>query len=279
MTVNLVYVTTHGVAHATDSLIVDLNMKPVHAESGKAKIFAIPRFQGAISWHGTAAFPGGWRAMKWIESEVASYKGNSPDELAGIMAENLTQVFWANTGVVLSERGMGLHFTFYEKVDNLNIPELIWITNFNSITALGQYKPDQGPRFVAQRQTFHTFTKQSDFEHHARDSYRKVVANYLSLLGPLVYQNGDILLTSLSAGMVEQALLNLLVRKELRSNDPLENFGRRALYRAEIAALTQRVFSSPEKVGVGTPCFNLIIPPEGPMFTDTREIPGLPEVH
>lgn len=221
------------------------------------------------------AFPNGWRAMSWLESQVNSFQGDSPDELAESLANELTEVFWANTGEVLQSQGLGLHFTFYDKVNELMVPELIWITNFNSITALGQYKPEHGPGFVAHRQTFHTISKTVDYENHRKSSYREVVANYLSQVSPLSYQNGDLGLTEPTRLLAEQMIVNLIIRKELKTTDPLETFGLRALYRAEVAALTQKVFSTSEKIGVGAPCFNLIIPPEGPMSTQSGPILGL----
>jgi hypothetical protein len=271
----VIYLSKEGTVHATDSLIVDQLKNPVPASSGKAKIVALPDLQGAMSWFGTAALGQDWKATDWLITEAAKYKGKPPDEFAGLLAADLTDLFWKKTGSVLPKLGMGIHLTFYETVDGNQIPELIWITNFNTITALGSYKPEHGPGFVAQRQTFHTITKQTDFENHAKDAYRGIVADYLNLISPLYYQNGDILLTDPSATLTEQMIVNLMCRKELSTTDPLRIFGKRALYRAEIAALTQKVFSAANKIGVGTPCFNIIIPPTGAIITDTPTIPGM----
>jgi hypothetical protein len=278
LTVNCIYITSYGTVHATDSLLVDQSMARADS-SGNAKIIALPHYQGGISWFCRAAFGTEWKANDWLLTKALEFKDKSPDHFADKLAAALTDVFEEHQGYFFDSHGIGLHFTFYEIIDGMPIPELIWITNFNTLTSLGSYKKECGPEFVAQRRTFHDITKNENYAEHHKNVYRHIVRNYVKLVNSLFYHNGDILLTGPSEAITEQLIVNLLVRKDLPDDiTPLKLFGKRALFRTELAALAQKTFSSTNKIAVGAPCFNLLIPSTGILFTDTPPIPGLPDM-
>lgn len=268
MTVNALYLTAHGTVHATDSLIVDGAGRRVETTSGRSKTVQLPAYQGAASWFGFASFPD-WQANEWLTTSEEKYKGSTPDDFGEQLAKELNDLLEANSGAVTPQRHMGIHFTFYEKIGERMIPELIWITNNNGITSTGAYVPTPGRAFVAQRQTFHTITGSTDFETHASDACRNQVANHLEMIGPLPYQNGDNPLVNTSVPLTEAMIALTNQRRLLRAQDPLRLFGQRALFRVEIATLTQRLFYREDRVIVGGPCFNLMIPPQGEFITDT----------
>ncbi|MBA4026768.1 MAG: hypothetical protein C0473_00860 [Cyanobacteria bacterium DS3.002] len=272
MTVNVVYLTQYGSVHATDSLIVDGHMNLVPETSGKPKIVILPNYNGAASWFGFAGFMDQgipWAANDWLEKEYEKHKEKTPTEFGEILVTQLNDLLGRNTGPMSPPRGMGIHLTFYETVQGKPVPELLWITNNNGITGLGGYKQGEGPAFVSQRQTFHNITKQENFENHGNPACRLVVDNYLSVIKPLPYQNGDNVLTNMPINIVEALVETFLVRRELVSTDNLRIFGKRALFRVEFAALAQKCFALANKIKVGSPCFNLMITPTGEYFTDT----------
>ncbi|PZM78705.1 MAG: hypothetical protein DKT66_23525 [Candidatus Melainabacteria bacterium] len=279
MTVNVVYLTQYGTVHATDSLIVNRNMVRVVETSDKPKIVAMPNFKGAACWFGFAGFTDNgqeWAATNWLKQEYETHKDKTPTEFGDILAIQLNGILERNTGPMSLPRGMGIHLTFYETIQGKQVPELLWITNNNGITGLGGYTQAAGPAFTSQRQTFHNISGQTNFENHGSDNCRIVVSDYLTLIGPIPYQNGDNVLVNLPLDIAEALIQTFLLRRDLVSTDHLRVFGKRALFRVEFAALAQKCFAAPNKVKVGAPCFNLMITPDGGYLTDTPHDDWLP---
>lgn len=279
MTVNVIYLTKYGVVHATDSLIVDGFNKPVPKTSGNPKIVPMPDYRGAASWFGFAGFKDGgkdWSANDWLKGQYEEHKKESAIKFGEILAAQLNKILEKNTGPMSPPRGMGVHFTFYETMSGKSIPELLWITNYNGITGRGGYKEGDGPAFCSQRQTFHKITECDKFENHGEDENRQVVYEYLKMFGDRGWQNGDNVLTNIPVQVVETLIQIFIVRRALVSDDHLRIYGKRALFRAEFAALAQKYFAQPDKIKVGAPCFNLMIKPGGEYLTDTPHSTWLP---
>lgn len=275
MTVNAIHISQHGVAHATDSRIThldDSNNRVVSKEAGRPKIIKVPRFLGALSWFGTVKVKD-WDALTWLEEQAAKandFKRDQVDDFAANLAHQMGEQIYNRSYLSREPLGIGAHFTFFDSVEGKEIPELIFISNFQSITTLGAYKTET-PVIQALRQTFHTISGSKDvsYKEHSQKDYRLIVDDYLKVVGPLAYQNGDNILYNASSAMTELIVAQLVVRNALDSLDNLRLAGRKVLLRTEIVAKAQELFCSANHQLVGSPCYNLMIDPQGKYHSDT----------
>jgi len=190
MTVIVAQLQADKIIHATDSLLSARESDGRHTRasgSGASKIFECVQYNGAFSWWG-AAETRSWEAKSWlIELNDRLKELQNPltvDVFAGKVAEELQYIH--RSIPTEKARSHGMHFTVFERVGQEYIPELFLITNYAGM----EY--GSGPRFVAQRQTFHTLSGNSDcdFERHHEESYRMEVLRRLKL-HPLTYSNGQ----------------------------------------------------------------------------------------
>ncbi len=119
--------------HATDSPITELqpNGSLMAIDWKKPKIVPVRRFRGAISYWGLAGIHGGWSTLEWLTAQVQdAVNSPSPEDFAQELARRLQQEI---TGIAMAKpiyRGIGLHFTAYERVDDRWIPELFLVSNW-----------------------------------------------------------------------------------------------------------------------------------------------------
>jgi|GEM_PF-1659535 len=174
--------------HCTDSLLtteIDGKRKRMPG-SGAAKILDCPMFNGAISWWGRVDTET-WNARDWLLDvlhRLGQEKKMTVDSFAESLADELGYLL--KKSHIEKNKGVGLHFTNLEDVDGAVVPELFLITNYSGM----EY--DGGTKFVSQRQTFHTLSKNTDsnFQLHHQTQYRKQVLEYLKRY-PMIYSNGQ----------------------------------------------------------------------------------------
>lgn len=278
MTVNCIYITSHGVVHATDSWATKRNLltgeRTTSELTGKPKLVRVPHFKGIMSWFGTIQIDD-WNALAWLTEQAAKapdYKTDEAAKFAETLAADLSEVFYEKNIIAGGPCGMGIHFTFFEDVPDLSedVPELIFITNYSEITSIASYKvPAQ--KLQATRRTYHEISGDTRYERHGIAEARKAVYEYLTLVSGLWYTNGDNLLTNMSAQMTEQAVRIFITQRKLKTTEPLRLYGLRALYRAQIACLSQKLLCLENEVLVGEPCHNLMVNPRGEYFSDTTD--------
>lgn len=188
--------------HCTDSLLtteIDGKRKRMPG-SGMAKILECPKFNGAISWWGRVETET-WNARDWlldVMQRLSKEKELTVDLFADSLADELGYLL--KKSHIEKDKGVGLHFTNLEDVDGVAVPELFLITNYAGM----EY--DGGPKFVSQRQTFHSISgnKDCNFELHYQPKYRKQVLEYLRRY-PIIYSNGQPrLFGALSSGIKEK---------------------------------------------------------------------------
>lgn len=273
MTVNAVVLGTFGIVQVADSRITfenEAGQRELSNDAGRPKIVALPQFFGAMSWFGTVKL-GDWNALDWLKDKAEhskSFDRTKVDLYADYVAVELNKEFETRKHLCTEPRGIGIHFSFFDNVAGVEIPELIFITNFDSISSIGAYRPG-APVIQAQRQTFHLLSGNTDYKNHYKQNFREVVYQYLRLVGPLELQNGENPLFNASFQMVDAVVANLILRKTLNESDPLRLAGKKTLLRAEIVAKIQEVLCTPASRFVGSPCHNLMISPSGEFSSDT----------
>lgn len=188
MTVIVAQLQVGRAIHCTDSLLTSkIDGKRKRAiGSGTSKILDCPRFKGAISWWGLVGTET-WNARTWLMDVMVrldQVQDLTVDKFAESLADELGYLL--KRSHIEENKGVGLHFTTLEDIDDDVIPELFLITNYAGMEYEG------GPKFVSERQTFHTLSKNtdSDFALHHQPYYRKKVLEHLQVY-PIIYSNGQ----------------------------------------------------------------------------------------
>lgn len=202
MTVICAQLALNKMTHATDSLLTTRKSRKLANGSGQPKFLQIPQFRGAISWWGQVSAGKHWNAKSWLEGRLLDLGPSpaiTPDEFAVELASELT--FRLRLSHIQESKGIGLHFTFFELIDDEWVPELFLITNYLGLEYRG------GTRFVAQRQTFHWLSGNSDarFELHHQPEFRRQVQAYLQFK-PIIFSNGQPSLFGLHMPVIMESL-------------------------------------------------------------------------
>jgi hypothetical protein len=120
--------------HASDSFITqrlengDYQVK----ERQRSKIIRVPPWRGALSYWGLAQFDARqWSTVTWLEAFAKKASASSSPEqfanhLAVVLEQELSRLKFARS----VDRGIGIHFTAYERVGGYWIPELFLISNW-----------------------------------------------------------------------------------------------------------------------------------------------------
>jgi hypothetical protein len=251
--------------HVTDSLLRGRQAGQDQGgfENG-SKFAKVSEFKGAMSWFGKV-YQHPWDAIEFLERMSADAGGQTPDNFGRHIAEQLN-----SDGALLGIRqrmAMGIHFSFYEDIGGDLIPELLWITNYSGITGTGEYVIAEGGDFTAQRQTFFTLTKNTDFERHAEHEYRKVVSHFLQNNGPIEYNNGNPALFNVF-DRVGPAVNHCIAKQQVAFDDEIDLAARTALFKVEaIAHFQERLFKDASRA-VGNPCHYLVVLPDGNYLSD-----------
>lgn len=134
MTVIATLITKHWTVHATDSLITERQHDKTYdiKERQKPKMVRVDAFDGAISYWGLAWDSlGQWNTYEWLIKQASSAsRFTTASEFAQHLAQNLSYEIERLSTVEKSLRGLGLHFTAYEFVEGVYVPELFLIRNF-----------------------------------------------------------------------------------------------------------------------------------------------------
>lgn len=192
MTVISTLITRWCVAHASDSMITerqdDGSYKVV--ETAETKIVCVRPWAGIVTYFGLATVKeAGWSTLSWLRAQASqAAQLESPERFAHHLANSLQEELSRITLKDPLSKGIGIHFTAYERIDGYLIPELFAITNFSSI-AYQELLPS-GVR--ATRETYGVaFSVSERPSDHGLPQYRHQVRGFLENGFYLVYNNGD----------------------------------------------------------------------------------------
>jgi len=135
MTVISALITKHGTAHASDSFITkvkrDGGVEVINWR--QTKLVHVKRWRGALSYWGLAQLTE-CSTLEWLRKR-ARIAGESPnpEEFANALAVDLNSELARLCVSKPSDKGIGIHFTAYERLDGRWIPELFLISNWEGI--------------------------------------------------------------------------------------------------------------------------------------------------
>lgn len=269
MTVICAQISSECTIHAADSLLTqsadDGTVKPI--KSDHPKIILLPQFKGAISYWGKVKHePKGdegnnedWDALEWIvkNANPSSFASSETENFCHALADTMS--YYLADVLMNIERGIGLHFTAYEDIDGVMIPELFLITNYTGFTNTGGYPA--GPRIISQRQTYFTMTGDLNFKEHHKAEFRKQVQAVLTEKeGYFTYNNGHVLQFCTTAQAVDKTTVTLRER-------PLKI----------VQAMISEQQSRPENQRrIGAPSYEVVIDPQGNYSSATHSVAKLP---
>ena len=199
MTLISALISVKGTAVATDSLItVKATEDPTSVEQIEwetPKLVRLAKFSGTISFWGDfvaeviiTKFQGkithkfGWTLYEWLRTKSTNITEETLEAFVQSLTAELQEEFFK---LGRQNRGIGLHVTGYEYLDNTYIPELFLISNYadTSYTTLRELSYS--------RETFHTITNTPPAENHRDLECRRVVYSHLVNGGLIIYNNGD----------------------------------------------------------------------------------------
>jgi hypothetical protein len=218
MTVVAAIITRAATAHATDSLITEEQQDGTlrAQEWENPKVVRVDAFRGAMAYWGLATEKTrGWSTLPWLE-RMAGRAGQSSNpesfaKQAGELEDNLNKLQLPND----STRGIGIHFTAYERVKDSWVPELFLITNWTDPS----YRSVNPSGVCVTRETFTTITGIGKELCTADECQRLVVHQFLQAGRLLTFNNGDPVLFTPAASAVMTMYKILAMRGILKSPD------------------------------------------------------------
>lgn len=193
MTVISAIINKQCTVHASDSLITEAQKDKTKKvlNHKQSKIVTVRAWKGAISYWGLASYKGyKWSTFEWLKKKAGSAnKYRSAEEFAQHLTQELNEKASKMKFAKKIDRGIGLHFTAYEKIGNLLIPELFLITNYK-----GPPYKELYPKIRLFRNTLASICGMKAEEtktEHRELPYRKIVHEVLQSGRFLIFNNGD----------------------------------------------------------------------------------------
>jgi len=254
--------------HASDSLITQRQADGVYEvkETRKPKIVRIPHWRGAIAYWGLAQVDAlRWSTVQWLEDwSTRARDCTTPEDFANATAVELAKVLSCMKFRREAERGLGMHFSAYERVGEYWIPELFLISNWLDTT----YRAVRPEGLVVTRETFHAVSNEPPQERHRETTYRLKVHRFLNEGNILSYNNGDPGLYNSAAIGFFAMFQQLAGRGALANPEAVETWTSMARRPIEIVGKAQRDFCPRGRRLVGGKPHDLAVTPAG-IYTST----------
>jgi hypothetical protein len=263
MTVVSAVITLHYTAHGSDSLLTSTGVggrrKPEEYE--ETKLVYVNRWRGAFAFWGLAK-SGQWSTLRWLRRQARqAVNFSSAEEFANATAGGLNSELSKLRFTKAADKGIGVHFTAYEEIDGLWIPELFLISNWAGIPYM-----DIRPEGVGVSREMYYTLKEGKVKHgteHREPEFRIEVYQALKSGTMFRFNNGDPALFNPAANGIHDAFFELIRRGLLK--DPNSDRTHSALAREPIQLISRllRDFTKTETQLIGGKLHDLCISPEG----------------
>ncbi len=268
MTVITTLVTPHFTVHATDSYLT--KRQPYELlEKERTKIVPVRRFRGAMSYWGWATLPASnaapeWNTIAWLR-EQARQAGSF--DSAGAFALSLMRNLECEGRKRSVYRGIGIHFSCYERIGDYWVPEVFIISNYEDAS----YRSlDQDGLIVSRN--FHidlVGISRADIINVNRDARLKAYRILLEGQNGWWY-NGD----PAVFGPVTDAFMNAITLLQKRGSLKLQTWKEHADLARMPVELVSRMFKSfsiENRILVGGKPHDLVISPNGDYYSTTGD--------
>jgi hypothetical protein len=165
------------------------------------------------------------------------------------------------------DRGIGIHFSAYERVDGYWIPELFHIRNWRDTS----YSDLLREGVVSTRQTYGILTNDPNVGEHGRNCYRLHVHEYLQSGHWFLFNNGDPLLFNKAASAILSIMEELARRRLLVASARVETYRRLVRRPAEVVSRAQTDFCPEGNRLAGGKPHDLAVTPGGIYSSDSGD--------
>jgi len=271
MTVITTLFAARHTVHVTDSLITSRRMdgtkEPLEWE--KTKIVPVPAFRGAVVYWGLAQL-GGWSTLEWLQARRAEAdRFPFPEAFAQDLARRLEAELSRMTFTVETDKGIGLHFTAYERIEDRWIPELFLVSNWGDPTYTFLRPTGVG----CSREAHHIVSGQDPDPSDAIPERRRLVAQHLNRGGWIWYNNGDPVLFNGAANTILSMLETFAKRRVLAPIFDTDAFIRLTQAPVEFVSRVQQDFCAAGQRLVGGRIHNLAISDAGDYTSTSGDEP------
>ena len=218
MTVIAALITSNFTAHATDSFIVSLHGDGTREilEDQQTKLVKVEAWRGAMAYWGLAQYGNDFKTLDWLRGR-ARQAGNhaSAQAFADSMAHELSDLFTGFRVVRHTDKGLGIHFTAYERINDYWIPELFLISNWTDSSYSGVLDS-----FKATRETYGTLQAINERPADHGDQAKRIDVHQALQRGIIFgFNNGDPVLFNPIARAIFATFQELSRRGQLRGSD------------------------------------------------------------
>jgi hypothetical protein len=273
MTIISTIISRHCTAHASDSLVTRKRNDGIYEilDDKTTKIIPVPRWAGAMAYWGLATTDDGWSTVQWLRKRISqSGQFGEPEEFARDVGNRLNSELSAMRLCEPLAKGIGIHFTAYERVDNYPIPELFVITNFDNT----QYSALHADGIHVTRETYGVAFQTPDRSiEHGKPDYRHQVRKYLEASNVLLFNNGDPFMFNTAFSAIDHLFRIAQQRRILKP--PTDPKAHRDVigWPIELVYKVQRYFVKEGYQMVGGKPHNLSITPRAEYESDTGDAP------
>jgi hypothetical protein len=261
-------ISRHFTAHSSDSFVTEHRSNAWHVvESEKTKLIRVQHWRGAFAFWGLATY-GQWSTLDWLQNQAQRATAfSSPEDFANATAAGLEQELSRLQLGNGREKGIGIHFTAYEHINDYWIPELFLISNWEGIP----YTDIRPTGVEASRETYHTLKGDYPSPEHRQFEFRSQVREALLSGTVFWYNNGDPELYSPVANSIKDTILILKGRSVLNQLDSEETH--RALVRRPIEVISRLLgdFCKDDTRLIGGKPHDLSISPGGSYWSGTGD--------
>ena len=273
MTVVSAVITRHCTAHASDSFVTILKAKGTRevVEDNKPKLVYVKRWRGALTYWGLARVEGRWSTLDWLRSRAQlANQFSSPEDFAKAIATDLNKQLIRLPLPNAADKGIGMHFTAYERINDYWIPELFLISNWADTS----YTDIRPAGIGVTRETYHTLKEVEPAPEHREAQFRIEVHQALQSGTMFRFNNGDPMLFNPVANMILDVFFRLMQRGVLK--DPSAEKTHRALARRPIEVISKLLadFSKEGTRLIGGKPHDLSILPSGMCWSSTGDCAG-----
>ena len=272
MTVISTLITRYCIAHASDSMITERQDDGTYkmVETHETKIVCVRPWAGIMTYYGLASVKElGWSTLEWLRTQAnRAEELGSPEEFAQNLAKSLQAELSRMRLKDSLAKGIGIHFTAYERIDGYLIPELFAITNFSGTT----YEELLPGGVRATRETYGVaFGVDVRPPEHGLPPYRHQVREFLDMGYFLVYNNGDPHMFNTAFAAIGSLFTVASQRKALLPIQDSREHRAMVSWPIEIVSSTQRRFFREGFRVVGGKPHNLSATPTGQYESDTGD--------
>ena len=275
MTVISAVITQHCTAHASDSFLTSQKADGTREVVGdqKPKLVYVKHWRGALAFWGLAQC-GQWFVLDWLRRQAQradSYP--SAEDFANAIAASLNKEIAELPLTKAVDKGIGIHFTAYERVNDYWIPELFLISNWAGIPYTNLRPEGVG----VSRETYHILKEKEGVTpapEHREPKFRIEVNKALRSGIMFRFNNGDPELFKPTADAILDVFFRLMERSLL--DDSSADRTHCAIVRRPIEVISNLLtdFSKEGTRLIGGKPHDLCISPDGRCWSSTGDCGG-----